>query len=57
VATTILAAEFDRDQDRWATRLRDRLGLGQRFGVQAPENGPPGLGGELPSGDVRSLRG
>jgi membrane protein len=57
VATTILAAEFDRDQDPWATRLRDRLALGQRIGAQTPENNPPRVGGELPSGDVRSLRG
>ena len=57
VATTVLAAEFDRAQDPWATRLRDRLGLGQRVGAQAPENSPRPVEGELSSGDVRDLRG
>jgi membrane protein len=57
VTSTVVAAEFDRDQDRWATRLRDRLGLGQRVGDPGAEAGPRPADGELPSGDLRSLRG
>jgi len=57
VATTVVAAEFDRDQDRWATRLRDRLGLRQRVADRGAETGPRPAEGELPSGDLRSLRG
>jgi membrane protein len=57
VTSTVVAAEFDRDQDRWATRLRDRLGLGQRVGDRVAEAGPRPADGELPSGEIRSLRG
>jgi membrane protein len=57
VTSTVVAAEFDRDQDRWATRLRDRLGLGQRVGDRAAEAGPRPAEGELPSGDLGSVRG
>jgi membrane protein len=57
VGTTVLAAEFDRAPDRWATRLRDRLGLGQRVGDRAAEGGPRQADGEPTSGDLRSLRG
>ena len=57
VTSTVVAAEFDRDQDRWATRLRDRLGLGQRVGDRVAEAGARPADGELPSGDLRSLRG
>jgi uncharacterized BrkB/YihY/UPF0761 family membrane protein len=57
VTSTVVAAEFDRDQDRWATRLRDRLGLGQRVGDRVAEAGARPADGERPSGDLRSLRG
>jgi uncharacterized BrkB/YihY/UPF0761 family membrane protein len=57
VTSTVVAAEFDRDQDRWATRLRDRLGLGQRVGDRVAEAGARPADGQLPSGEIRSLRG
>ncbi|MGY1643615.1 YhjD/YihY/BrkB family envelope integrity protein [Geodermatophilus sp. SYSU D00703] len=55
VATTILAAEFDRAPDRWATRLRNRLGLGRRD--PGATDDPRPADGELAPGDLRSLPG
>jgi membrane protein len=57
VTTTILAAELDRAADPWATRLRNRLGLGQRPGDRAAEGGPRAAGGDVAPGGPRSLRG
>jgi membrane protein len=56
VATTIVAAEFDRDQDRWATRLRNRLGVGQRVGDRAAEDDRRTADGELTRENLRSPR-
>ncbi|MGY1631123.1 YhjD/YihY/BrkB family envelope integrity protein [Geodermatophilus sp. SYSU D01186] len=55
VTTTILAAEFDRSPERWATRVRTRLGLEQPAREQAAVGGPPPAGEELPPGDVRPV--
>ena len=56
VATTVLAAEFDRTPDRWATRLRRKLGLEQRVGDRAAEDHRRTADGELTSEDLRSSR-
>src|SRR3712207_5281607 len=56
VATTVLAAEFDRTPDRWATRLRSKLGLEQRGGDRAAEDHRRTADGELTSEDLRSSR-
>ena len=57
VAATVVAAEFDRTTAGWATRLRGRLGLGLPVGERTPESDLRPDGGELTSGDPRSLRG
>jgi uncharacterized BrkB/YihY/UPF0761 family membrane protein len=56
VTTSVLAAEFDRAQDRWATRVRDGIGLGQRVREPAPEGGSRSADGAVRSEDLRSLR-
>jgi membrane protein len=57
VGTAVLAAEFDRAPDRWATRLRTRLGLEQCAGDRPAEGGPRPADGELTSGDLHPLGG
>jgi uncharacterized BrkB/YihY/UPF0761 family membrane protein len=50
VAATVVAAEFDRDPAPWATRLRDRFGLGPRNGDPALDGDPRPAGGEVEPG-------
>jgi uncharacterized BrkB/YihY/UPF0761 family membrane protein len=57
VAATVVAAEFDRTQAGWATRLRGGFGLGLPVGERTPESDLRPAGGERTSRDPRSLRG
>jgi membrane protein len=57
-AATVVAAEFDRTQARWARRLRETSGLGRRGGERTTESGSRPSGGESTSPeDLHSLRG
>ena len=57
VAASVVAAQFDRTQAGWATRLRGGFGLGLPVGERTPEGDLRPAGGERTSGDPRSLRG